>query len=262
MKPVKCFAADAARLGTYTTVDAGPRVIEVSRITGTVDKCGELDRRFRLLRRRRDRGERYRRLRLQQVDLTVTSLPPIDVYLLAGEYYVIDGNRRVAAVKRHGLEFMDANVTECVPIADRAAGQASVSRKQFEQETGLKNLQLAYPGGYAALLEESREFTAPATDARERARRWHSSFYLPACRLLAASPLAKRFPLARAGDLFVLVSRFYRELLGGYPPGISYPSLLSGYLFAGRIPGWRRRRLLRLAPFRLLLAVLRAHRGR
>jgi hypothetical protein len=38
-------------------MDAGLRVVEVEKIIGTVDKFGELDRRFRPLRRR-DRGER------------------------------------------------------------------------------------------------------------------------------------------------------------------------------------------------------------
>ena len=262
MRRVRCFAEETARVGPYRTLDAGPRVIEVSRIRGTVDKCGELDARFRLLGRRRDRGEHYRRRRLERIDLSMTDLPPIAVYRLSGEYYVIDGNRRVAAAMKQKLEYMDAHVTECLPVADRAALEGAAFRRRFEQETGLKNVRLAYESGYATLLEEIADFeqTDAAAGAsglvpRERARRWHSGFFRPACELLAGSSLSRRFPGAEPGDLYVSVARFYRDLMGGYPPGASYDTLLSGFRFAQRLPD---RRPLRAAPFRLLLAILGA----
>jgi hypothetical protein len=247
-------------------------VIEVARITGTVDKCGELDSRFRLLGRRRDRRERYRRRVLDRLDLAVTDLPPITVYLLGGEYYVVDGNRRVAAALKQKLEYMDAQVTECIPLGDSAALEGAASRRLFEQETGLRNIRLAYESGYATLLEEIADF-APAGPSeatggsvgdalgaadvprRERARRWHSATFRPACALLSSSPLSRRFPGAAPGDLYVTVARFYRDLMGGYPAGASYQTLLSGFGFARRLPD---RRPLRAAPFRLLLSLLRA----
>jgi len=269
VRGVKCFAQAAARVGPYRTLDAGPRVIEVARITGTVDKCGELDARFRLVGRRRDRREAHRRRTLDRLDLAVTNLPPIAVYLLSGEYYVIDGNRRVAAALRQKLEYMDAQVTECIPLGDRAALEGASSRRLFEQETGLRNVRLAYEGGYATLLEEIADFSraGPATGAargaagasdlprREGARRWHSRIFGPACALLAGSSLPRRFPGAEPGDLYVMVARFYRDLLGGYPSGASYRTLLSGFRFARRLPD---RRPLRAAPFRLLLSLLGA----
>jgi hypothetical protein len=259
MRRVKCFAEEAARIGAYRTLDAGPRVIEVARIQGTVDKCGELDARFRLVGRRRDRRERFRRRSLEQVNLAVTSLPPIAVYLLSGQYYVIDGNRRVAAAKQQGMEYMDANVTECIPLADRAALEGASSRRRFEQETGLKTVRLAYESGYAVLLEEAAGFRqSEGLPPRERARRWQAEFYRPACALLASSSLPQRFPGAEPGDLFVMVSRFYHERLGGYPPGVSYETLLSGFRFAERLPA---RRPLRAAPFRLLSALLGVRRS-
>jgi hypothetical protein len=270
VRRVKCFAQAAARVGPYRSLDAGPRAIEVARITGTVDKCGELDRRFRLVGRRRDRRERFRRRTLERLDLAVTDLPPIAVYLLSGEYYVIDGNRRVAAAKRQKLEYMDAQVTECIPLGDSAALEGAATRRRFEQETGLRNVRLAYESGYATLLEEIADFTPAGTSAagsgaggagaaaasqRERARNWHSSVFRPACALLSSSPLSRRFPGAEPGDLYVMVARFYRDLMGGYPAGASYPTLLSGFRFARRLP---ERRPLRSAPFRLLLSLLGA----
>jgi hypothetical protein len=263
VRRVKCFDEEAARLGAHTTLDAGPRVIEVARITGTVDKCGELDSRFRLIGRYDDRRERRRRGLMDRADLSRTILPPIDVYRLGGEFYVIDGNRRVAAAKRQKVVYMDAHVKECVSLSDGEARRGVVSRRKFEQETGLKNIELAFDSGYAVLLEDAASHQAPPTgDAHESARLWYSTWYLSGCRLLRESPLSRRFPEARKGDLFVMVSRFYREMMGGYPPGVSYQTLLSGFLFAKDLPGRRRGRILRLPPFRFLLFLLGGRRRR
>jgi hypothetical protein len=219
-----------------------------------------------VLGRRRDRRERYRRRVLERVDLAVTDLPPIAVYLLRGEYFVLDGNRRVAAAMRQKVEYMDAQVTECIPLSDRAALEGAASRRRFEQETGLKNVRLAFESGYSTLEEEIADFghadaAAGAAEPapRERARRWHSTFFRPACALLERSSLSRRFPDAEPGDLYVTVARFYRDLMGGYPPGASYESLLSGFRFARRLPD---RRPLRAAPFRLLLSLLGARARR
>jgi hypothetical protein len=261
VKQAKCFAEEAARFGAYSTVDAGPRVIELARVTGTVNKCGQLRSDFRLLHLRRDRKERYRRLRLDQADLQLEILPPIDVYLLAGEYYVIDGNRRVASAKLQRLEYMDARVTECLPLADREALEGAVLRRRFEQETGLRNLRLSYEHGYGILLREVNGFIPEAGvigELRERARSWHSRFFLPACGLIRQSPLPSAFPRAGEADLYVMIAGFYQELMGGYPPKISYESLLSGFLFARSL---KSRRLLRRPPMRLLYRLLQGRQA-
>jgi hypothetical protein len=46
---VRCFYEDFIKTEPYTVMDAGLRVIELKRVVGTVDKCGELDDRFRYI---------------------------------------------------------------------------------------------------------------------------------------------------------------------------------------------------------------------
>jgi hypothetical protein len=259
VRRIKCFADAEARVSSYATFDAGPRVIEVSRIVGTVNKCHELDGRFRT-RRRRDRKERWRRGRLAGANLAFTSLPPIDVYLLEGEYYVIDGNRRVAAALEQGLEFMDAQVTECVPHLNTEALRGTVSRRRFEAETGLKSIRLDHESGYSLLLEEAGAYEGgSAEDLPERAARWHSEVYLPACAAVRESDLGKSYPGWREGDLFVLVVRFYRQRLGSVPRGVGFAALISGFLFARCR---KRRRLWRVLPFRALYWLLKGSAAR
>jgi hypothetical protein len=252
MRGVKCFDEEIRKEGPYATLEAGLRVIEVRRITGSVNKCHELDRRFRT-RRRGDRKERWRRSLLDRSSLQFYSIPPIDVYLLNGEYYVIDGNRRVAAAKQFGLEFMDASVTECVPHRDREAQRGAVSRRLFEQQTGLKNIRLDYTSGFTNLLEEVREY-AEGNNLAEYARQWYSQVYLPRIGAIAESELKRLYGHAREGDLYLMVSRFYKELMGGIPQGVGYEAAISTFLFAR---GLRSRRSFRCFPLRQVYRLLR-----
>jgi hypothetical protein len=221
---------------SYTTVENGLRVVEVGRITGSVDKCGELDRRFRPLRRR-DRGERQRRARLAAAmsdPLPGRPIPPVSLYRYAGHYFVVDGHRRVAAALAAGIEYLDAYVTDVVLQGNRAAVQASLSRKRFEAETGLMNLRLDQEAGYTDLLAQIAEFPGGA-------RAWYSSVFLPACRQIEKSGLPELFPDLRAGDLYVLVLRFHRDFDSGFPRGADFQAVLDRFIaFRGRRGFWRR----------------------
>ena len=252
MKRVKCFDEEIRRHGPYTTIEAGLRVIEVERITGSVNKCHELDSRFRT-RRRRDRRERWRRSRFDERSLQFHSIPPIDVYLLDGQYYVIDGHRRVAAAKQFGLEFMDADVTECAPHDDKGAQRGAVSRRLFEQQTGLKNIRLDHTSGYADLLEEVREYAGEG-DLPEHASLWYSQVYLPRLAAIAESDLKKHYPESRKGDLYLTVTRFFRDRMGKVPEDAGFDSVISTFLFAR---GLRTRRPFRSFPLRQLYRLLR-----
>jgi hypothetical protein len=77
------------------------------------------------------------------------------VYLLSGQYYVIDGNRRVAAAKRNGLEFMDAHVIECVPHGNKEAHRGAVSQRLFRQFP-LRQMYTLLRGGVPAQLRQPR----------------------------------------------------------------------------------------------------------
>ena len=82
-----------------------------------MDKCGELDSTFRYIKRK-DRGERSRRHRLEEAAREYRFFPPIDVLLYKGRYYVVDGNRRVSAAKGMKVEFIDAHVKEYIHKGD------------------------------------------------------------------------------------------------------------------------------------------------
>jgi hypothetical protein len=241
---LKCFHEELGGR-QYNTLPVGLRVIEVGRIVGSLDKCEELRADFRP-RGRSHRKERHRRTRMDRMFASFdagASLPPIDVYLYRGEYYVMDGHRRVASAVATGREFIDANVVEVVLLGDRRSQEGALSRRAFEQQTGLITVRLANEAGYRFLLREIE--AQPGEDTLgEKARGWYSRVYLPACKAIENAGLPELFPGMREGDLFVMVLRFHRELDSGFERSGDFEAVLSRFLAARR----KLRRSLRSCP--------------
>ena len=86
----------------------GRRTVEVSRIVGSVGKHEQFDQNFMPLSKASP--EKWKRIdrafRLGQ------ELPPVSLLELNEEYFVDDGNNRVSVARFHGVEWIEAEVTE------------------------------------------------------------------------------------------------------------------------------------------------------
>jgi hypothetical protein len=246
MKKVKCFHEEFNPHEPYAVMDGGLRTIETRMITGTVDKCGELDARFRYLKRG-NLKERFRRGQMMKAAKHFALFPPINVYRYKNEYFVVDGNRRVATAKEMGVEYIDAYITEYIPENDRELLDGALLRRRFESETGIKNIVLTKEMGFEQLLKEVYAYPE-GEKAEEKAMLWKSNWFLPGCAAIEHSSLPRYYKNLRTEDMYVLVSGFYSDFMGGYPEEISFDTIISGYLFARRI---KNRRLLRFFLFRI-----------
>ncbi|MBE2223893.1 MAG: hypothetical protein IAF02_20300 [Anaerolineae bacterium] len=87
----------------------GVREIPVEKITGTVGRQDDFDGRFRPLKNH---------LRERWVNIAVNfqdaGWPPIDVFKVGEEYFVLDGHHRTSYARQVGMAFMEANVWEMV----------------------------------------------------------------------------------------------------------------------------------------------------
>lgn len=115
---VRSFDAEKTRYKALDQRYAGLKAIEVDRIVGSVGRASELDAHFRWRGRKSDDRSR----RIEQAMERGEVLPPISVYELDGNYFVIDGHHRVSAAKKLGQAFLDADVTSLIPV--HKAGQA------------------------------------------------------------------------------------------------------------------------------------------
>jgi nucleotide-binding universal stress UspA family protein len=207
---VRSFADDAARAGPLAPRALGTRTVEIARIVGSVGRPADLGTDFRPLRARDEDDERFRRIveRMERGE----SLPPVELYKLGYGYYVLDGHHRIAAARLLEQLWIDAVVTEFLPLSDHEAQQIFTERVRFERATGLTRIGAARPGNYARLEELIHEFAEQAGigDLREAARAWYAAVFRPLQAGIRARRLGQHFPGERTADVVLRVADFRR----------------------------------------------------
>lgn len=217
---VLSFEEEARKGGPLAPKPLGLRTVDVARIVGSVGRARELGTDFRppLRAQRRVDDQRYEGIvkALQRGDV----LPPIELYKVGYNYYVLDGNHRVAAAKATHQRDIDAIVTEFLPISNEESASVFGERREFERVTGLTRIGASRVGHYPRLEELIREYARdPANkpsgyaswqddDLRSAARHWYYSVYEPAARAIRAARLARCFPSERTADIFVHLANF------------------------------------------------------
>jgi hypothetical protein len=94
--------------GALGRIYRGMRTVPVAQIGGSVGRCSEFDRGF--MPARASVGERWKRM--DRAFHRGEGLPPVSLYEVGGFYYVLDGHHRVSVASYHGVEWVDAHVTE------------------------------------------------------------------------------------------------------------------------------------------------------
>jgi hypothetical protein len=95
----------------------GRRTLEVSRIVGSVGKHEHFDPNFMPL----SNASLEKWKRIDRAFRLGVELPPVSLLELDGDYFVNDGNHRVSVARFHGVEWIDAEVTESKSLGTRAA---------------------------------------------------------------------------------------------------------------------------------------------
>ena len=103
-----CFDDVRKIPGAIGRIDRGTRTVLVSQIGGSVGRCSEFDRDF--MPAKASVGERWKRI--DRAYHRGEELPPVSLYKAGDFYFVLDGHHRVSVAHYHGVEWIDAHVTE------------------------------------------------------------------------------------------------------------------------------------------------------
>ena len=94
--------------GASARVYRGMRTVPVSQIGGSVGRCSEFDGGF--MPAKASVEERWKRV--DRAFHRGEELPPVSLYKVGGFYFVLDGHHHVSVASYHGVEWVDAEVTE------------------------------------------------------------------------------------------------------------------------------------------------------
>ncbi len=131
-------------------------------------------------------------------------LPPVHLYRLGHEYFIVDGHHRVAAARLAGQQDVDAEVVAFLPEGHRPEDIVARERVLFEQRTGITTIILHEMGQYPKLLRWIEDYRHQrGRSLRSAAREWYSRVYLPTIDEVRGRRLIASFPGRSPGDLFV-----------------------------------------------------------
>ena len=103
-----CFEDLRQKLGAVGGIRVGRRVMRVEQIAGSVGRSSEFDPVF--LPTKASVGVRWKRI--DRAFHRGEEVPPVSLYKIGDSYFVADGNHRVSVARYHGVEWIDAEVTE------------------------------------------------------------------------------------------------------------------------------------------------------
>ncbi len=95
----------------------GRRVVETSAIVGSVGRHRDFDRSFMPVKE----GLKRKWERVDRAFHGREELPPVKLYKFGSSYFVEDGNHRVSVARYQGVEMIDAEVTEILPLVARGS---------------------------------------------------------------------------------------------------------------------------------------------
>ena len=98
----------------------GTRTVPLSQIGGSVGRCSEFDGDF--MPAKASAEDRWKRI--DRAYHRGEQLPPVSLYKVGGFYFVLDGHHRVSVASYHGVEWVDAEVTEFGARPSKARGRA------------------------------------------------------------------------------------------------------------------------------------------
>jgi uncharacterized ParB-like nuclease family protein len=242
---------------------AGVQEIPLDRVVGSAASPGKVDdfdpSFLPIDRRLRDRWTRIYRAMVEGEEL-----PPIDVYKVGDNYYVIDGHHRVSVARSLGREFINARVIEVAttaplgPEIDAGALLRAAEYRQFLETTRIHELrpqariEVSRLGRYDEILNHilgHRHFLALERGSEvslpEAAASWYDNVYVPVAEVIRKHHVLEHSPGWTEADLYVEITRRWLELSeAGQPSG---PDNAARALLAEDArKWWQRRRSVRL----------------
>ncbi len=216
--------------GAFDIKDRGVQTVKVAQITGSVGRYQDFDDQFRFLNHKT--SDRFSSVLAAM--RTGTVLPPIKLYQIKDEYYVVDGNHRVAAAKQLKHDEILATILEFIPSIETLDNLLYKERMAFSEETGLPRvIKLTEPGQYAHLSRQIHQHHQYLQGGREAdvsffqaARDWYKTIYTPFCTIIKRGGLLKRFSNRTLADLYAYISSGYWENKKNANYGIGLRSMI------------------------------------
>jgi DNA-binding Lrp family transcriptional regulator len=207
---VKSFKDQQVAESAYDSHDRGTRYVALERITGSVGRYHDFDSQFRL----RQHASSERLQWIKNAMRQGRNLGPVKLYQIKNEFYVLDGNHRIAAAKELHQDEILAHIVELVPTDNSLQSILYRERAEFADRTKLPvEINVTEVSQYAHLLDqisEHRDFLQQAGGKAvafvDAAQDWFRTIYRPLCNIIKKGRLGDSFPERTIADLYAYIT--------------------------------------------------------
>ncbi len=207
---VKNFNEDQRDACAFDTIDRGTQCVPLEKIVGSVGRYQDFDGQFRP--RQHLPPERFESVKKAMRE--GRRLPPVKLYQIKDEFYVLDGNHRIAAAKELKHSEIEADIVEFIPSKQTLENLLYQQRALFSEKTGLPYaITLTEVGQYDHLLRQIQRHQAHLQEegggpvpTEEAARDWYETIYRPLAAVIRKGGLLDMFPNRTLDDLYAYIS--------------------------------------------------------
>lgn len=241
------FSSIEKNLEHLHQINRGILAIPIDKIVGSLGRYHDFTEGF--LPHRQRISAKYESVK--QAMLAGKIMPPIKVYQILDNYFVIDGHHRVTVAKNElKAQEIDAEVIEIHFDLELSLDKKysynteqakdfliKLEEDAFQKKTFLKNNILIYPvkvtdlTSYAKIYEEIADFKRNYNNG-ELAKRsviyssylWYETRFLPAVRIIIEEDILKSFPNRTYSDLYLWIQqhKYFLSQNAGYDVGFDF----------------------------------------
>ena len=207
---IKRFNEKQATEGAYDSRDRGTRYVALEQIAGSVGRYNDFDSQFRL----RQSASSERLKWIKEAMRQGRNLGPVKLYQIKNEFYVLDGNHRIAAAKELHQDEILAHIVELIPTDNSLQSILYRERAEFADRTKLPvEINLTEVSQYAHLLDqisEHRDYLqqdeGKTVAFEDAAQNWHKTIFRPLCNIIKKGNLGGSFPERTIADLYAYIT--------------------------------------------------------
>ncbi len=204
------FSSRQEKEEAYEAIERGTLMVPLEKIVGSVGRYHDFDSQFRTHTARVDERQKNIIIAMREGK----KLPPISLYQIKNDYYILDGHHRFRAAKELGRSHILSRILELLPSKNTLENKLYIEKIGFRDKGGLTEcIELTELGHTKHLEWQINEHREALTRERQQevsyeqaAADWYTTIYRPLAKIIATSDLVRSFPGRSVDDLYLYIS--------------------------------------------------------